>query len=140
MPIETKDTDNGLGVFFIGRGIVGEIEYLDIYKKHLSQDKDKYQKYRYGINDWSEVTGVEISSNAIDKIAGLCIYSAKINPYPVIAHIATTDVTYGLSRMWEFLSSETEWEIMVFRRRNEAKGWIRERLRDKFGIDDLTFT
>ena len=139
MPIEMKDSDNGLGVIFIGRGIVGEIEYLDLYRKHLAQDKDKYQKYRYCLNDWEEVTGVEVSSNAIDQIAGLCIDSAKINPYPVIALIATKDITYGLSRMWEILSNDTEWEIMVFRKRDDAEAWIRQKVRVKYGIGDLTF-
>ena len=70
------------------------------------------------------MTGAEVSSNAIEQIAVLCRISAKINPYPVIAHIATIDLTYGLARMWEILSDETDWEIMVFRKRDDAEAWI----------------
>ncbi len=109
----------------IGRRIVGKSEYLDGYQKHLSQDKDKYQKYRYSRNDWTTVTGVEVSLNASDQIAALCIQSANINPYPAVAHMATMDITFGLARMWEIHFSETEWEIMVFRERDAAEAWVK---------------
>jgi len=31
------------------------------------------------------------------------------------------------------------WETMVFRTRMEAVRWIKAKVRDKFGVDDLTF-
>ena len=139
MSIEIKDSDNGLGVIVTGRGVVTENEYLDSYKKHLSQDREKYQKYRYSLNDWTAATNVEVSSDAISQIAGLCKSSAKINPDCIVAHVADKDIAFGLCRMWEFLSDETNWEIMVFRNIEDAEGWIRKKLKDKFGIKDLSF-
>ena len=108
MPIDIKDLDNGLGVIFTGRRILTENEYLDIYKKHLTQDRDKFQKYGYSLNDWEAVTEVEISSDAIAQIAYLCKNDAKINPGLVVAHAANKTITFGLSRMWEILSEETK--------------------------------
>jgi hypothetical protein len=140
MPIDIKDSDNGLGVIFTGRGIVTENEYLDIYKKHLTQDQDKFQKYRYSLNDWTEVTEVEISSDAITQIARLCMNAAKINPDLVVTNTANKTITFGLSRMWEFLADETKWEIMVFRNREDTEDWIRQKVKEKYGIGDLTFS
>lgn len=42
-------------------------------------------------------------------------------------------------KMWEMLSDEMNWETMVFRNREDAEAWIKERVKEKYGIDDLTF-
>ena len=140
MPIEMKDSDHGLGVVNTSRRVITENEYLDSYKNHLSQDKDKFQKYRYSLNDWSEATDVEVPSNSIAQISELCKKkSATINPYPVVSQAAAKDTTFGLSIMWEILSDETNWDIMVFRDREDAEAWIRQKVKEKYGIGDLTF-
>ena len=140
MPIDIKnDADNGLGVIFTGRRIITDNECLDIYKKHLIQDQDKYQKYRYSLNDWMAVTEVAVSSDTIDQIADFCKSAAKINPDLIVTHAANKDITFGLSRMWEFLAAETKWEIMVFRNRKDAEDWIRQKVKEEHGIGDLTF-
>jgi hypothetical protein len=139
MPIDIKDSDSALGVIFTGHRILTENEYLDTYKKHLLQDRDKFQKYRYSLNDWTAVTEVKVSSDAIAQIADLCRNAAKINPDIFVAHAANKTITFGLSRMWGILSEETKWEIMVFRNREDAEDWIRQKVKGKYGIGDLTF-
>jgi hypothetical protein len=139
MPIDIKDTDNGLGIIFSGSRIITENEYLDIYKKHLTQDRDKFQKYAYSLNDWTAVAEVEVSSGAIAQIADLCKNAATINPDLVVTHSSNQAITYGLSRMWEILADETKWEIMVFRNREDAEDWIRQKVKEKHGISNLTF-
>jgi hypothetical protein len=44
--------------------------------------------------------------------------------------------------MWEFFIENIGllWETMVFRDREEAEAWLKERVKEKFGIDDLTFS
>ena len=49
------------------------------------------------------------------------------------------DLIYGLTRMWEVLSEGTNWETMASRNREDAEAWIKERVKEKYGIDDLTF-
>ena len=139
MPIEIKDSDNGLGVVITGRGIVTEDEYLELFKEHLAQAGDQFKKYRYSLNDWTEVSAVEVTSDAIAQIAELCKQAAKINPDPVVAHVAARDITFGLARMWENLAYETKWEIMIFRQREDAEEWIRQIVKEKYGIIGLTF-
>ena len=140
MSIETTDLDGGIGVLFVGRGIVTNQEYIDIYERHLKQDKEKFSKYRYSLSDFTEVTDVDVNNESIQFIAGLCISASRINPYPIVALVADMSLVYGLSRMFEALSNETGWEIMVLRSKEEAVKWIKERVKNKYGIDNLSFS
>jgi hypothetical protein len=49
MPIEIRDLDNGIGVLISGTGVVTEEEFVDSHKKHLTQDEEKFKKYRYSM-------------------------------------------------------------------------------------------
>jgi hypothetical protein len=42
--------------------------------------------------------------------------------------------------MWEILSEGSDWEVMVFRSRPKVVGWIKERVKEKYGIENLTFS
>ena len=138
MPIEIKDLDDGMGVSIIGRGVVTEEEYVDTLKKHLTQDKNKFKKYRYSISDYTAATKEKVPTKAINLIAQLCKEAALVNPDAVVAVVADKDITYGLSRMWEFFLGEIIWEVMVFRSRHDAETWVKKRVNEKFGINDLT--
>lgn len=139
MPIEIKDCDGGIGVVIEFRGIVTDKEYVDALKTHLTQDKDKFKKYRYSLNDTDAVEEVHITKQSVEYISKLCVAASKNNPDPIVAMWGTTDIAFGLQRMAEALMSPTDWEMMTFRTREQAVEWIKERVKDKFGIDDLTF-
>ena len=110
-------------------------EYIDALTKQLTQDDQKLKKYRYCLSDWTEVTEVDLSTNAITRIAWLSKKAAEINPDVVVATVANQDLTFGLSRMAHALRGETAWENEVFRNLQDAETWIRERLKIKYGID-----
>jgi hypothetical protein len=42
--------------------------------------------------------------------------------------------------MWELIVENTglRWETMVFRALEDAEAWIRQRVKEKYEIDDLT--
>jgi hypothetical protein len=42
--------------------------------------------------------------------------------------------------MWEIMMDETEWVATIFRTRKDAGVWIRETLKEKFGIESLALT
>ena len=140
MTIETTDLDGGIGVLFAGRGILTDQEYVDIYKRHLTQDKDKFKKYKYSLIDYSAATKVDISTESIEFIADLCVAVSKVNPDPIVTFLAKDDLVFGLARIYKAFLYETDWEIRVFRSKKDALEWIKERVKDKFGIDDLTFS
>ena len=139
MPIDINDCDGGIGVRLVFRGIVTDQEYLESLKRHLTQDNEKFKKYRYSLTDLCAMTEADVTNETIQHVAYLCEEASKINPNPVVVLFTDNDLFYGLSRMFESLVVNTNWETMVFRSRNEAVEWIRERVREKYGIDDLTF-
>ena len=138
MPIKIKDCDGGIGVRLVFRGIVSDQEYLESLKRHLTQDNEKFKKYRYSLTDLSALTEARVTNETIQHVAYFCEEASKINPNPVVVLFTDNDLFYGLSRMFESLVANTNWETMVFRSKNEAVEWIRERVREKFGIDNLT--
>ena len=140
MSVQVIDCDDGMGNIIELRGMVTDREYVDALKDHLSQNEEKFSKYKYSLLDAMSVTRADVSTEAIKLIADLCIDASKINPDPIIALATESDFLFGLSRMYEGLISETDWETMVFKSTEEAIEWIRQRVREKFGIDHLTFT
>jgi hypothetical protein len=139
MPIEIKDSDGDLGNIIIIRGIVKEKEIVDALKKHLTQDKEKFKKYKYSLSDFTAAKKFEISTQQVEQIAEFCESSSTVNPEAIVAVVSNQDFIYGMARMWEILSGEKTWETMVFRNREEAEAWIKERVKQKYGINDLTF-
>lgn len=141
MPIKIIDVDAGRGNILIGSGILTGKEYCDALEMHLQQDEEKYKEYRYSLTDLTAVTHVkELPTGDIEKSVNLCKQSAKINPDAIVAIVANKDILFGLSRMWEILmDGKTGWDIMVFKTRDAAKIWIREKAKEKFGIENLQF-
>ena len=80
---------------FIGRSIITENEFFNAYKKHLTQDKDKYRKYIYGLHDFTEVTEINVSTDAFREIADFAVNASKINPDAITALVASKDITFG---------------------------------------------
>ena len=140
MTIEIKDVDGGLGNIILFTGIVEEEEFVNVMTKHMKQDRDKFKQYRYSLSDLTAVTTIDISRNAIELIANLSEKAANVNPKAVVAIVAGQDLVYGLARMIGILRDETDWEEMVFRNREDAEAWIKKRVREKYGIEDLSFS
>ena len=139
MSVEVKDCDGGLGSCFMLRGVASAEEYVDVLRRHLEQDEEKYKQYLYGFTDCTGVSQFDISTPHIQQIADMCVRAMQINPDAIVAIAADQDLYYGFSRMFDALVFKEGWETNVFRSKKEAVEWIRERVRDKFGIDDLTF-
>ena len=41
-----------------------------------------------------------------------------------VAMVATSDVTYGMFRMWEVQRSEIDYEVQVFHEIEKARNWL----------------
>ena len=146
MPIEIIDCDDGIGNIIVTRGMVTDQELIDSLERHLTHDKEKFEKYKYILIDHTALTKVDITNETVEFIAGLYAETSRVNPDSIVAMV--TYVTYGasidlinrISRMHELFVYRSCWETLVFRTKGEAVRWIREKVRDKFGIDDLTFS
>lgn len=139
MPIEIKDLDGGLGTYIRGWDVIKKGELTNKLKIHASQDKEKLKKYRYSLSDYTAITKADISQSSIDQTADILLNLARINPDIIVATVANQDYIFGLSRMGEILRSSGGWAEMVFRNIEEAETWIRKRMKEKFGIENITF-
>ena len=140
MTIEIKDVKDGLGNVILGSGIVKEEEYIDVMKKYLTQDEEKFKKYRYSLADWTAINEAKISSDAVQLIARLCKQAAKVNPNIIVGSVTDQNYIFGLARMAYIMRDDTDWENKAFRNRAEAEAWIKQRVKEKYSIDDLTFS
>lgn len=145
MPIEIQDCDGGIGNIILSKGMVTDQELIQSLKNHLSQDKDKYKKYKYILIDNTELAKVVFTDKTVEFIAGQFADDARVNPDTVVAMVvyvameANMGLIDGISRMREIFINQSCWETVLFRTKNEAVRWIRLKVRDKFGIDNLTF-
>ncbi len=141
MPMEVIDLDEGQGNIIVGNGILGNEEFLDTLETHLQQDTEKFRKYKYSIFDLSDVTELaSITTDTVRAVSYMCKQSVQKNPFLVIAIVADEGEFFALSKMWEFLMSETSWDIMVFKTRGAAETWLRAQVKKQFGIVNPTMT
>ena len=140
MPLEIKYLDDGLGVLFIGEGIVTGKDIISSNNQIFSSE-EKMKKNKYALIDYSKITQFEVSTSEVEIIASQDRKASEYIPDGVVAVVAKKDLVFGINRMWEIIVENTglQWEIMVFRDRDDAEAWIKEKVKEKFGIDDLTF-
>ena len=140
MPIKVKCLDNGLGVLFIGEGIVTGDDIINSNRKIFSS-KERMKKYKYGLIDYSNITQFKVSNSEIAIIASQDEKASEYISDGVVAVAAKKDLEFGLNRMWQIIVENTglQWETMVFRDIDAAERWIKERVKEKYGIEDLTF-
>ena len=145
MPIEIKDCDRGIGNYIENRGMVTDQELIDSLISHLTQDKAKFKKYKYILLDHTSLTKMEITNETVELIAGLWADTSRINPDSIVAIVAYAafgagiDLLNIISRLHELFIYQSQWDIRLFRTKPQAVRWIREKVKEKFGIDDLSF-
>lgn len=140
MPIKVKYLDNGIGFIFIGEGLITGDDIINSNKIIFSH-RERMKKYKYGLVDYSNIAQFNVSSSEIEIIASQDKKASNYIPDGVLAVIAQKDLEFGVSRMWAMIveNSGVQWETMVFRSRQDGEAWIKERIRNNYGIDDLTF-
>jgi hypothetical protein len=133
MPIEFEYLDDGLGFGFTAKGnFLGE-ELIEAASSAY-QSEEILRKNKYGIIDYSPVEKFDVAASDIEAVADLCIEASKISPDRLIAVVAHSNLSFGYSRMWEMLSESTCWERMVFRKRDDAVKWLKQRAMEQFDI------
>lgn len=146
MPIEMQDCDGGMGNLIASRAVVTDQELIDSWKRHLTLEKEKFKKYKYILMDHSEISKMVISNETVEFIAELFADTARANPDPIVAMVAyvtvgaNIDLLNRISRLHELFVHRSCWETRLFRTKPQAVRWIREKVRDRFGINDLTFS
>ena len=144
MPIVIQDADGGIGHIIVTKGTITGKELVDSLQVHAGHEQEKFKNYKYILIDHTALTKVDISNEAFEFIAGLWSDFSSVHPDSVAAMVtnvgigADIDLINRISRMHELFIHRSHWETLVFRTRIEAVRWIKEKVRDKFGIQKLT--
>jgi hypothetical protein len=136
MPIKLKNLDAGLGVVFIGEGIVTGEEIIRANRTVLSFGK-KIRASKYCIIDYSNATKYDVSTSEIEVIATQDKEISEYVPEYLVAIVAKKNLEFGVSRMWETVveAKGLKWETMVFKDRDDAEEWIKRKVSEKYNID-----
>jgi hypothetical protein len=90
----------------------------------------------FGLIDLTKTTSTDCTTADLRALAEVDnALSQLARKGAVIAVVAPLDVPYGLSRMWQALVEGTVWETMVFRTRADADRWIRQKIKENFGVE-----
>jgi hypothetical protein len=104
------------------RGMVNVLELREIFLEIV--DHDEWQAGFDMLCDYSQIENFDVSSQDIDEITE---WQTTIDDQigdGRCAVVASKDAVFGMSRMWEMLSSERSQHIYVFRQINDAVSWL----------------
>jgi hypothetical protein len=127
MPIQIKYIDGGVGVEFIGSGVVTGADIIAANKEIYRNEN--FSKQRYKIVDRTNCKKYQASKEEIKIIAEQDKVAAKTNPNIIIAFISTSPLQYGISRMYQAYAGENGYLSEIFRDRKSAEKWIEEQLK-----------
>ena len=127
MTIQINYLDNGTGIEIIASGIVTGEEIIEAHKEIYN--KENLRKQKYQIIDRSHCTEYQITSEEVEKIAGIDNKASEVNPNIRIALISPTSLQFGMSRMWQAYIEDDRFVTKIFQDRKSADEWIKSQLK-----------
>ena len=103
----------------------GKVNILEL--KDIFLETVEHEQWQAGFNmlcDYRNIENFDVSSKDIDEIT---VWQSSIDDLiggGKCAVVASKDSVYGMSRMWEMMSSERSQHISVFRKVDEALSWL----------------
>lgn len=122
MAIHYQIDKNLRAVFTAIQGVLEDeepVRYLDA----LLRDPD-YEVGLAVLVDASRLERLDLTTSGVRKLAEYTLGAEARLQGAKVAIVAPTDVTFGVSRMYQTLRSEAPYEISVFRTREEALAWL----------------
>ena len=103
-------------------GVVDDDELLGSYGRLV--DEPGYDPTLDDLVDMRRIERLEVSSTALRRMVEMFAPLVPRDPPTRLAIVAPKDHVYGLSRMYEMLSTDTPEEIRVFREYDPAVKWL----------------
>lgn len=132
MPVTIEELDDGLGVLMHASGAVTEAELVSVLDTHLGAKGAS--DYRYSLTDLTAADAFDVTNRAIHRVAELCRTAAAAENRRMVAVVGDRDLVFGLARMWQVFARETGWTTEVFRSRDEAEAWLREKVEEIWSV------
>lgn len=126
MGINIKIINDGEGIEIIATGKVTGKEIITAHGQIYLSDHLKKQKYH--IIDKSKCTEYNVTAEEIQRIAGLDIAAAKINPSIIVAVIESETLRFSLTELWQAQVANSVLKTKSFIQRESAMQWIAENL------------
>jgi hypothetical protein len=125
MGYELEFVDNGRKVILSCYDSFSGADLIDIIAEVYS-DEDRLKKLRYQLCDVTRVTELDMSNNDVKALIELEKKAVRINRDRMIAVTATSEITYGMARVWKSYMDVMVWDIksMIFRDREAAFLWF----------------
>jgi len=135
MGVTIRSLDDGLGALEIGTGVMDGLQLLRAQEEFLTHERQA--KLRYWLTDFSGIENSRTTSDQVLELAESQTRRETLIPDLVVAVVVRLDVSFGMVRMWQLRleARSTRWESRLFRDRTEAEDWIRQRIREKHGIE-----
>jgi hypothetical protein len=127
MPIELRYRDSGAGVVFVCTGTVTAAEFSEANDEIYS--RESLDRLRYELTDFTATEHLESSIDETRRNATTDAIAANRGEGLVIAVAGPDDLTFGIARMWQALTHDSNIRTGVFRSVPDAERWIAEALR-----------
>jgi len=134
MSVEVQFADNGRGVLLVCAGLVTGQELIDANRKVFSSE-ERLKRIRYAVVDQTGTESVDLTFTDLKKIEEENRRFAPFNPGLVVALVVDKPLPLTLSRVWDARTRDVSWEKRLFGRKDEAFAWLKEKMRDRFGME-----
>ena len=125
MPYTSEFTADGAGVLQRGSGTL-TVDELVAVTISVGEAGEQLSRVRYVLADLSETTKFVGAPKDLMKLADFDVSLSKLIPDLAFVVVASMPVMFGIARMWEALSHQTGWRVMVVHTREEALDWLRQ--------------
>lgn len=122
MPLEHRFEQDGLGVVVEGSGVLAGEELIAMNEYIYAPER--LDRLRYQIVDLTRIERSEVTDAQRRHCAEQDRLAAMRNPAMRIVIVCSTDLQFGLARMWEAYASGPLLKSFVCRTVPEARDWI----------------
>lgn len=126
MPFKITKRKDG-GVLCEYEGLITPEENTEAHNKIFGKGQDRLNKISYVMSDYSKVKNITHTHEEIRRHALMVKHRLEIYPKTVFAIILPSDLMFAYGRVWSSNVGE-ENRASVFRTKEEAKAWVKERL------------
>lgn len=122
MPYENSWEQHG-----VYRAFSGKVTGKELLQSIQQVEADKrFDTIKYVINNFLEVTEIDVSSRDIKVIAAIDAAAALSNPDIKIAQVATNPQIEKLNEIYSSISGQSPYPTKVFNNVEDARRWIKE--------------
>jgi hypothetical protein len=121
VPINRRFGDQPGTFYTVLAGRVTDQELLSYYSRLIAaHDKSPWRE----LVDGTQVTEMVLTAAGLNQLADMIEANLEQVRGGRVAMVATSDLTYGVFRMWELQRESLDYEVRVFRQLALALAWL----------------